>query len=365
MQVFNGNLASKWTLNSEYDNIDIISNNGENNRFEIYERFTKQWKPNCEIDIKSRIGMESTMGEVFKVSPFDNIFTAFKILPILSDASISNNEKEIRIACKASELVLSGKSQYFPLVYDFVFCENTRFYGVDSNQLKFHLRFYDKSLRYQQFQQLINFNQNLVYKEKIILYKRKLLEPGKIIELLNLNLKLSNNVQSHILISELACFDLNYYLDNYEINNLKLYELIKHIFIAIHDMMIHLRILHNDLHLGNIIMIKSLDGNFIPLIHDFGKSRSLFLNNLNELKEDLINPLYDKEHDLFYFIGKLIEKLKDLENLENPNKFKNKYNRSIIYKALEEAIDVFNESKQKYSVIDVVKYWESIEMIFK
>jgi predicted unusual protein kinase regulating ubiquinone biosynthesis (AarF/ABC1/UbiB family) len=39
-------------------------------------------------------------------------------------------------------------------------------------------------------------------------------------------------------------------------------------------MQLKLNLVHLDLHLGNIVLIKN-DGEYLPLIHDFGKSRKI------------------------------------------------------------------------------------------
>jgi hypothetical protein len=341
-----------WTLDSGYEN---------NNRIKDYELFkevkiqksslpgiinTKASKSYnfCDINISQRIGMESTMSEVYKIN-LNNQFAAVKILPILNDKSMSNNEKEIRFALEASELILSGESKYFPIVYDFMFCEETHFYkGENLKGDSFSLRFYDKSLRYQKFQALYRAGENAI--DEIVSYKRKFLEPEKIKEILQLNVSLPNKVQSHLLISELAPFDLDYYFNEILSSKLclseyrfKIYHLLKYVFLAIQDLQIKLNLLHNDLHLGNILMVKddSSEIGYIPVIHDFGKSRKI------TRKGDKINH-FDKEHDLFFFLGKFEEKTRMFE-LE-----------------LEVLIDVFNESKEMYPIINVVDYWNNLRI---
>jgi len=381
MDIFDGRVK-KWTLDSEHSS-------NIHNRFEIYKSIKDLYISkflDCKINIENRIGMESTMGEVFKTNINSIIsdknyydkslhFLAAKILPIIRDESYENNEKEIRFAVEASELVLRGESVYFPLVYGFSLCKETYFYGVAPNEIKFHLRFYEKSLRYQKFKFLMDSIESKDFLlNKIVKYKKNFLEPEKVNEILKLNLILPDKVQSHILFSELASFDLNYYLDfpnlNSEIEILKspksLYFLLKDVFIAISDLQIKLNILHNDLHLGNILLICDEDSEYEYkiLIHDFGKSRRLRFNG-----ENLDH--YDKEHDLFFFISKFEEKLRESEfsKLEfRKSKIrefsKSEDNFSIFFKSFDIIADVLYSSKKKYPILDVIEYWESIENYF-
>jgi len=341
----------KWTLNSEY------SLNGK--RIKKYHSMIGKYEVDCNMNIEQRIGMESTMGEVYKVS-LDNkdekIFLAGKILPITNDNSFINNEKEIRFAIEASELVLNKNSLYFTIVYDFSFCNETYFYTNNDNKFKpLYLRFYEKSLRYQQFQKLLNLNVNDNIKNKILKFKKSLIDPDIIVEKLSLKVQLSNKIQSHILFSELACFDLNYYLDFLNLNNSlileTLYHLLKHIFLAIGDMSIKLNLLHNDLHLGNILLINDEDYRYIPLIHDFGKSRKF---------KNITSPdSFEKEHDLFFFLGKFEEKISDLTFVNEELEYVKKW----LGKSLSEVIDIFYDSNETFPILDVIKYWESLEYV--
>lgn len=350
--------VKKWTLDSQY--------NLNSERINIYNLTKNNLENLCEINIDQRIGMESTMAEVFKVSLSKdiNIYSAGKILPITNDNSYINNEKEIRFAIEASELVINNESLYFPLVYDFILCNETYFYDNNKKLKPFSLKFYEKSLRYQRFKFLkeykyfsnLEINNEIV--DKILKYKRNLVEPdiivNKINEYYSLNVILPDKIQSHILFSELACFDLDYYIsflsqtNNLNLKNLN--ELLKHIFLAIRDMTLKLDLLHQDLHLGNILLIndKNSKNGYIPLIHDFGKSRKLKYKKSGELEH------FDKEHDLFYFLSKFEEKINDLEDTIEEKDFK------LIKNCLSEIIDIFYDSKEIFPIVDIIKYWENL-----
>lgn len=328
MDIFNA-LNKNWTLESSLKD-------SESPRLKLYEQIQSSNFEKCDIDIDKRIGMESTMAEVYKVDINKNLFMAAKILPISSKDSYTNNKREFEFAIEASNLVLSGQSRYFLLVYDIAFCKETHFHGVKSTSIKFQ----EKSLRYQQFQQLLNSTENEFIKSQIIQYKRKFMNPDYVRDLLKLeNVKLSNKISSHILFSELASFDLDYYLSHYKLTEKDLYGLLKHIFLGIQDIQIKLNLIHLDLHLGNIVLIQE-NNEYIPIIHDFGKSRKM------DSKSD-----YDLEHDLFYFISKFEEKMRDL-NLSEKR----------ISQGLDECIDVFQNSKNEYPIVSVFEFWNTVEI---
>lgn len=271
------------------------------------------------------------------------------------------------------------------MVYNFILCNETYFYEYNeslfrnkkiiNNESLFHkLRFIGRfkrlSLRYQQFQNLFEFiNNDEKIMDKVLFYKNKLMEPQEIVDKLKLNITLSDKIQSHILFSELACFDLEYYLngifDSKDNSNI-IYYLLSDIFKGIQDLQVKLDLLHNDLHLGNILLINDNDSiyGYKILIHDFGKSRKLIYEPDSKGCDSKSLIHFDKEHDLFYFISKFEEKLKEYldDSSLNPSLDRTKINR--ILKALDEVIDAFYNSKDIYPIKDVVIYWESQKQNF-
>lgn len=334
MDIFDGR-NKVWTLESNAFTYD---------RLKIYSHIVNRFDNQCQLNIEKRIGMESTMAEVYKVN-IQEFEVAAKLLPILSNESLIGNQKEIEFATKASELVLSKESVYFPLVYTSTFCPETYFYGSSNPQLKF----YERSLNYQQFTFLINSIKNQKALNQITKYRKNFVDVNTIINLLHLNVSLSDKVSSYILFSELASFDLDFYLSNYVLSSNDLYYLFEHILNAIEDLQTKLHVVHNDLHLGNILLLESVDSKigYIPLIHDFGKSRYIEYHH-NTPKH------YDQVHDLFYFISKFEEKLKEIN-----------FNGNLVYSELDVLVDLCNSSRERYPILDLVKYWESIEYKFQ
>lgn len=81
----------------------------------------------ASLNSYSRIGSDSNEGEVYKVKILGKL-AALKLMPILSDKDNSKNENEIDIAKKASELVMNGQSQYFPILHGSGKCMNASFF---------------------------------------------------------------------------------------------------------------------------------------------------------------------------------------------------------------------------------------------
>lgn len=286
MESFNGNVDI-W---EKYSNVNIDFNSN----FKIEDK--------CKVDVKNRIGSESTMAQVFKVK-IDNKEIAAKVLPIMNNSSIKNNEKEIELTLEASELVKNKKSKYFPKVYGFVFCKETHFYGD---------KYYEKSRRFQEFDYLLSLTKDSNIIEKIKDNKKKFIEADIVAKKIfpELNIIFSGKVQSHILFSELAYCDLKYYLETYEPPIKDIKKLVKEVLLAIKDMHMKLHIVHNDLHLGNILL-KSPD-NLQPLIHDFGKSYKSDFESEYDRKDDLIHFL--NKLTMYNFIDELINFVLDCED---------------------------------------------------
>ena len=174
----------------------------------------------CDISnkIKSRIGSESQNAEVYMTGDL-----AIKVLPLINKNSFEKNINEITITELASQAVLENRTIHFPIMYGFDLCENTIFYNDN---------FTRKSIKYQDGQS-----------------------------------------KSHIIFMELGCCDLKYYMNNNSIESEELTYIKKQCMEAISDMHMIIGVCHNDLHLGNFLLLPY--GNkygYIILIHDFGNA---------------------------------------------------------------------------------------------
>jgi hypothetical protein len=222
VSIFNGE-DTKWNVTNEFESL-------KEDRIVKYNKYKDilRGMELCSIIPEERIGSESTMGEVYRWK-VDEMNIAVKVMPIVAKGSYDSNAKECELAIDASNLVLQGKSKYFPIVYGFDFCENTLFYNhKDSNFAK-------SSLSYQK------------------------IKPG------------SSGLKSHLLFSELAYTDLKNYASKMSLEELN--EAILQVLYGIRDLQINYNIVHSDLHLGNVLLLHNPKTHGIQaMIHDFGRS---------------------------------------------------------------------------------------------
>ena len=222
----------------------------------------------CDMSIvRRRVGSSSTAGEVYEVSMFGALIAA-KLMPILSDKDIATNESEIQIAIEASHLVVSRQSMHFPLVFGYSICNDAEF-NKDS---LFRL----KAAEYATLKSITS---------KLSPMKAKRVEA----EVRSGRVSVEDIAKQHgvpmrktgicnILLSELALMDLGVYLQRRIcMKQSRWIDILLQIVSAIDDMQSKLGIVHNDLHLGNVLMQIPLGrvyetASFVCLVHDFGKS---------------------------------------------------------------------------------------------
>lgn len=238
------------------------------------------------IKIIERIGSESTQAEVYKLQIGDMV-VAGKILPIISEHSFSDNIREIEIAKQVSKEVVSKKTIYFPIVYSSSYCNKT-IYNKKS-------LFYEDSFKYALYEWICKGVFNTACQKRIKYANKNL----NIQELITKYPDFPGNIESHVLISELCFSDLRQYISSdYSKNaddNFWL-KVIFHVLKGIEYLNENMNILHNDLHTGNILLkIADVESEriFIPLIHDFGKSRKIESWNRDEKLFDVQKFLYD------------------------------------------------------------------------
>lgn len=240
-------------------------------RLKDYNYFSNR-DANIKLDILKRIGSPSMSGEVYLLKCGDFKFVT-KILPIISEKSVIENQNEIKIAIKASELVLTDQSEYFPIVYGSGICletkwdKSSRFYQDNNNYfLKHHL---SEKLPSHLRKQFLLATKTLNIKEEILdVYSNMSGNKGEEVDL-------EHKTLSHILMSELAWGDLGQLLSLGKINKELWNEIVSQILLGINDMQEKLGIVHNDLHQENILIYLIYEeGDFYIncLIHDFGKS---------------------------------------------------------------------------------------------
>jgi len=272
--LFDGENTS-WNVKNEYK---VLPNDRTSNYFVVNELLKNIGL--CEIIPDERIGSESTMGEVYR---WNNI--AVKIMPIINKGSYDNNDKECSLAIEVSNLVRKGISKYFPIVYANIFCESTFFYN-HSNSL-----FAIKSKKYQEF----------------------------------------DVIQSHLLLSELAYTDLKNYAPKFSTEELN--EVILQVLKGIRDLQLHCNIVHNDLHLGNVLLLYNPKKYKIQiLIHDFGRS----------IKVNKQFNFIQRKKDIIIFLASVRElKVPEINNKIN------------------EVINILDTSVSNFPILECIKYWKN------
>ena len=192
----------------------------------------------CKIDLvlpEVRIGSESCEAEVFKLS-IDNKDYALKVMPASTPVEIAKNIKEIDYAKAASDAVFRGESPYFAKVYDAEFCNTIRHSNNES---------------------------------KLLPVERSVQEPCSQPEGVQGPLA---SFPGHLLVSELASGDLKQWIALDTTDEEGIRALLLHMIKALLYLHGTLGIVHNDLHLGNVLIINDVNCGIIPVIHDYGNS---------------------------------------------------------------------------------------------
>ncbi len=318
----------------------------------------------CHIEVLERIGSDSTMGQVYLYKFPPNLSIAIKILPIINSKSKVINEKEISLAKEVSNLVLSGKSPYFPLVYYDKFCDSTYYYEHNTSD------FAIQSLNYQQYEYVRNFllekpqeNKDIIYNLDKLYKTTKFSKESSITETfksIGINREIPSNIKSNLLFSELAHTDLKNYLfgNGKELGLYKsekyiapeiLTKIIIQVLEGIRDLQMLCNIVHNDLHLGNILLLfnpKTEGSNKINiLIHDFG--RSIKVQNPDGSHKKLSN--IQKKTDILTFLNEIRKYISiSYEEIED----------KIINEKIELTIENLDDNPKDFPVLDIIKIWK-------
>lgn len=255
--------------------------------------------PGCfPIKINNRLGTPSMDGEVYLLQIGD-VKMAGKVMPVINDKSEQKNTNEIKIATFLSNIVKEGKSLFFPIVYGSALCTKTTF----SNNSKFK----KESDRYALIRNIIKQLEGDRRKQvRFNAYTKsgKLDTHEDIIAFVkSYDIEIPDKIQgtSYIMLSELAWGDLGDFFIKYgdKIGYKMWNKLILQSLYAIRDLHV-LGIAHNDLHIHNmLIMFEQKNGKieFLPLIHDFGKSEIVENWTMEMRKKDyesIINGLIEK-----------------------------------------------------------------------
>lgn len=223
-----------------------------------------------------RIGSPSSEAEVYQIkSPYHNVDAALKIMPILTSEDEEKNKREIDTAIQASNLVVSGQSHYFPLVYGWGHC--------------FDMTLFQNS----KFEERAKYHSQIALRARDFPSKRKMLERFEKISMSLADIDTRLNIPKYVeepkvegdfLISELAHMDLSRWASEIHLES-AWRDVLNGILLGLQDLR-NLGICHNDMHLGNVLI--KYENGLIPLIHDFGKVEPL---NGTNVTQDLIRIL--------------------------------------------------------------------------
>lgn len=235
-----------------------------------------------------RIGSPSIDGEVFKVVYNDEIPMALKIMPIMNDKHVARNMNEIDIAVKASNLVKTGCTTHFPMVFGHGQCEVIM--DVESP-------FKGPGVRYHMLEKFANAIPSRICAKRFRISRRRsssreIIEtaseifPFQVVE----EIAKDDHQFVDLMASELAWGDLlRFYEENKDVDLWK--NIITEALHAIRDMQQLLGVFHGDLHWGNLLIMIFEDNSLEVLIHDFGRSVILDKWTSNEYKDDILKFL--------------------------------------------------------------------------
>jgi hypothetical protein len=335
------------TIKSFLDSIDKPLNFCDCNNSEIEQLNDETSTSVCpKIQIVSQIGSNSVAGVVYKII-MHNIQSAMKVMPVTNDDLLIQNEKEINIANICSQLVISGQSIFFPIVYGSYSCNNIKY----KNGTKFLLDSLNYSISKILYNTIVDIlTENQIESQRMIKIALKRFQTNssntnveydrsnpelfveKMIQVVN-NFFKSNKIEipeinkanylsgeayekmipklkGSILISEIANADIVNYSKDFIIErrilpNEKWISIIEGVLLGIRDMQKQ-NIIHKDLHPGNVlVLIKNKENDIIPLIHDFGNSEIIqtwsiedtrsfdiitFLDRLIKYELDFVKP---------------------------------------------------------------------------
>jgi hypothetical protein len=218
---------------------------------------------------EERIGSKSTRAEVFKWKYGDTL-VAVKVIRITGISSKS----ECNIAKAVSDLVVQGKSPYFPILY-----------GTGTAQT-------------------VVFNDGKVRQNACVLF------------------------------SEMAYTDLANCAMTLTVSQLN--EVILQVLKGIRDLQLYCNVVHNDLHLGNVLLLRNPDKYGVQaLIHDFDRSAT-------NPRLGTLAPLQKKKDAIVF-----LHCIRDLRR-----------DKAHLHQKIDTAIDILNDSTSQFPILDVIRFWE-------
>lgn len=213
-----------------------------------------------EIEILGRIGSPSRDAEVYRIK-FQGLDFAMKMMPRIDNDSELKNRNEIQTAIEASKY-----SIYFPITFAYGYCPDSSYYISANNEKS---SFIPKAIEYSSINKILVSIDNKNTKKRFEYDYRNGMTISELKNKYNLDECENNTIQVDFLISELANGDLgNWMTKSREILDWK--KVLTDVITGIYYMTTQLKIVHPDLHPGNVLIIREKE-NIKALIHDFGR----------------------------------------------------------------------------------------------
>lgn len=240
--------------------------------------------------IVTQIGSPSQEGEVYLVK-MDKHIMAMKVLPHVDPKSRDRIANELKIAQLASDAVVNGLVTHFPLVYKTAYCPETHF--KDLSPFKERSELYGLRSVFRGWIEKVSH-----VSARLFFERSRLMNNKHDIEVLASTFLSVGSIQSgqghsscDLLFSELAYSDLKQFIEVSELT-------VSHWLTILHQLVDSitelgkLGIIHNDLHLGNVLVLVDQKRNIKLLLHDFGRSelnseKRLHWRNLADMRKAL------------------------------------------------------------------------------
>lgn len=332
---------------------------GEGNRVTAFETLRKVIKqqqgregecPLLDSDADSafhivkRIGSRSRFAQVYEVAfrDFPGVKAALKVMPIESDktgivfgiSTFSANLEEIKIARRVSLFVETGVTPYFPYFYGGGLCKEVDMQppSDDARNKSREVQLFDRAKEYTFRETIIEQltedqpDRNDAARElrhklhgwsipRMAAYYERHSRPS--IEFVG---RYNFGVRAHVMIMELAYGDLYQFVKQGKFTKAIGEKFILQTLQAIESMHNIVHVVHNDLHIKNILVAYQLiDGALtpVPLIHDFGYAK-LFNDDdeyEHERKEDIarfLRTLQSQKPIAFSLRARMTDMLNDM-----------------------------------------------------
>lgn len=281
-----------------------------------------------DIESAKRIGTESQDAEVYHYTMGD-CDVAVKLLIPVNKNSQGSIKQEIRFAKRASKYVLTHpeQPQHFLIVISSKQCNNI--YLEQDTKLK---------INGQKFAVLEDFNKFMEDQVSLgivkrISYKRFNMTHDYENEPIEYLLAASEqfgyeihevNIKGYLLMSEMVWGDLKSFIKTFQrsshFDEYMVY-IISEIFQAIKEMNVDLKILHGDLHTGNVLIKIDTDMKMHVLIHDFGKSERntspgmFYYDDIRRILEGIVSLITGHEQ-LEERISIILNSLSDIQSYD-------------------------------------------------